>query len=162
MKLLDTSSLICLFTEVQFSQGILLWLDHGYKIFLPTEAYEELSEKYPTKKKVEEELKKKLIQKLARLDQKEMDEIKKRHISLGRGELAVIIHGISQKEKGEKYWVVLDDKKARQVASKYKLNLTGSYGLVKALYNRKAIDQNKFTEIVKRMKTNCRISIEGI
>lgn len=104
----------------EYYQNTTLWLNNN------------LLKQYINDKKINV-IKKDLIQTI--------EQLKIRYPNLHEGELSVIALGLSCKNSSRDYICVLDEKNARKVAQRLKLNLTGSIGLIKLIK-----DQNNWTE----------------
>jgi len=63
----------------------------------------------------------------------------------------------------KRYYAVIDDGKARDIAKKHDVNLTGTYGLLKTLYDKNKIDEKMFLECKLAMEnSNFRINFGKI
>ncbi|MBU2100244.1 hypothetical protein KKB11_03360, partial [Candidatus Micrarchaeota archaeon] len=159
---LDTSCLICIFSEIDFPSVLHKWIGEGYKICIPFEVFSELQDNYKTKSKVENEIKSDKIKVLNKIEEQKIEILKNRFPILGKGELSVIVIAKELEDSKKKYYAVLDDKKARETAKKLQINFTGSYGLIKALLDKKLINQELFEQLVKKMKeSNFRMIFKG-
>ncbi|MDK2939650.1 MAG: hypothetical protein PWQ51_1815 [Methanolobus sp.] len=158
MKLVDSSCIICLFNEINKPHILLDWLDHDYKIVITNHVFDELQENENTKVKLDSEIAKGniIVQNITSNDQ--LIALKNRYPYLGMGELSVIQLALDFNKHGERYYAVLDDGRARKVASKLGVNLTGTYGLLKTLKQKNYIDEEHF-ELCKIEMSNSNFRI---
>ncbi len=152
MKLLDTSCLVCLFTEINSPDILYKWIERGYNVCIPFEVFSELQSSHQTKNHVDKDINQKKISVLEKIDQSQFNQFKNRHPYLGIGESAVILKAIEMEKSKQRCYAVLDDKKARVVAEKYGINFTGSYGLINALKARGLITQDQCDDAINKMK----------
>jgi len=73
--------------------------------------------------------------------------LKRRYPFLGDGELSIIQWGLNLKESGS-YYCIIDDLRARKVAKKLNLSLSGSIGLIILLKNKNNFSPDKIEEII--------------
>ena len=152
MKVMDTSCLICFFTEIDYPSILFRWFDRGHELCIPHEVFLELADNHKTKEKVYGQIDSKKIAVFDQIEKRKLDDFKKRHPILGKGEIATILKTLEVSKYTERCYAVLDDGKARGVAAKYEINFTGSYGLVKALKDKSIISVEEFENIKDRMR----------
>lgn len=73
--------------------------------------------------------------------------LKRRYPFLGDGELSIIQWGLNLKDFCS-YYCIIDDLRARKVAKKLNLNLSGSIGLIILLKNKNNYSSDKIDEII--------------
>lgn len=71
------------------------------------------------------------------------DEIKARYPYLGDGEISVLARGQQLEKEEASYTCVLDDKRARNVATALGLQFTGTLGLLNRLEQRGVLDRDE-------------------
>lgn len=151
MKLVDSSCIICVFDEINRPYILMDWLKRNYQIVITEQVYGELQENPKTKEIVNPEIKKGKITVKNIVTQDECDSFKNRYPTLGMGEISIIQTALKLNKQGEKYYAVLDDGRARKVASKLGVKLTGTYGLLKSLNEKGCIDKENFELCKKAM-----------
>lgn len=88
----------------------------------------------------------------------EYDELKRRYPMLGKGELSIIQWGLNLKDTCS-YHCVLDDLKARKIATSLGLSISGSVGLIVILKEKNKYSKYKIDEIIDSIEnSNFRIS----
>ena len=147
MKVLDSSSVIGLYKELNETKIILIWKDLGHESFITIEVHAELQKNETTYKLFRPDFKKniKLIE-VAKPE--EIIEFKNKYPYLGKGEISVILTGA--KIKDNKCYCILDDRKARKVAQQQGILFTGTLGMIKKLKEKEIITPEKFDEILKK------------
>ena len=73
--------------------------------------------------------------------------LKRRYPFLGDGELSIIQWGLNLKES-RSYYCIIDDLRARKVAKKLNLSLSGSVGLILLLKNKNHYSSDKIDKII--------------
>ncbi|MBN1157710.1 hypothetical protein JXA85_08890 [Candidatus Woesearchaeota archaeon] len=163
MKIVDSSCLICLFSEINRPFILLRWRKRGYRIVLTQEVHDELQVNKDTKKKVDPYVNKKEIVIESIIKEDELQVFRKRHPTLGIGESSVILTGIKLNKTGKRYYAILDDSNARKIAKKYGITFTGTYGLLKTLVEKGEIEQDIYEQCKKDMeKSNFRINFDKV
>jgi len=144
MKLVDSSCIICLFSEIERPNVLLDWIKYGYQIVITQHVYDELQNNVETKNKATPHIKNGNIIIQNTLSHDEITHLSKRFPYLGFGELSVIQTALSLNRQDKRYYAVLDDGRARKVALKLGVNLTGTYGLLKTLKEKGYISEEQF------------------
>jgi predicted nucleic acid-binding protein len=144
MKIADSSCLVCVFEEINRPYILLDWIRRGYQIILTEEVYNELKENEKTISKVQPEIVKGNIRVQSIITQEELNNFRVRYPILGKGESSVILTALKLNDQKRRYYAVLDDDKARKVAAKLGVNLTGTYGLLKKLKEKGYLDEKQF------------------
>lgn len=84
--------------------------------------------------------------------------LKRRYPYLGEGELSIIQWGLNLKEHCS-YYCVLDDLRARNIAKKLNLTISGSIGLIILVLNKKDYSSSEIDGIIEAIdKSNFRIN----
>lgn len=130
------------------------WLKRNYQIVITEQVYGELQKNPETKEIVNPEIEKGKIKVKNIVTQDECDFFKNRYPTLGMGEISIIQTALKLNKQGEKYYAVLDDGRARKVATKLGVKLTGTYGLLKSLKEKGCIDKENFELCKKAMASS--------
>lgn len=130
------------------------WLKRNYQIVITEQVYGELQNNSETKKIVNPEIKKGKIKVKNTVTKNECDAFKNRYPFLGMGEISIIQTAIKLNQQGGRYYAVLDDGRARKVATKLGVKLTGTYGLLKSLKEKGCIDEEHFELCKKAMESS--------
>lgn len=163
MKILDTSAIICTFTEINEPEIVLKWKDRGHALTIPNVVYKELCANANTISKVKPYTEDGRISITTTTNEEDIKKFKVRHLNLGNGEISVILTSISLNKKGKKYYAVIDDKQARKVAKQYNVNLTGTFGLLMALKSKGLIDIKYYNMVREKFKNSgFRINVEEL
>lgn len=163
MKLVDSSCLICIFNEINRPLILLSWMEMGYKIAITGQVHEELQQNNETKSKVNPQIMEGNIEVKGLISEKEVLNFRNRYPTLGKGEISIILSAIYLNKMKKRYYAVIDDSNARLVAKKYGVNLTGTYGLLKALKEKGHIDDKQFSIYKEELKkSNFRINFNKV
>ena len=163
MKLVDSSCLVCVFTEINRPFILMDWIKRGYQIIITHEVYKELQDNEKTNKIIVSEIKKENIKINNIITKQELDAFRTRYLRLGIGECSVILTSLKMNKSKKRYYAILDDGAARKVASKLGVNLTGTYGLLKTLKEKGHIDETLFIQCKQDMeKSNFRIDFNKV
>jgi len=163
MKITDSSCIICVFTEINRPYILMDWMRRGYQIIITQEVYNELKDNEKTIKKVEPEIKKGNIKIQNTITEKELNNFRTRYTILGIGESSVILTALKLNQQKRRYYAILDDGNARKVASKLGVNLTGTYGLLKALKEKGYLNEEQFNQCKQDMeKSKFRIDFKKV
>jgi len=73
---------------------------------------------------------------------------------LGAGEIEVIAYGLYLKNIGEEYLCLLDDKKARNIASSLGLEIIGTLGIMDKLFLTDFLTKEEYKLYLKKLKTS--------
>ena len=97
------------------------------------------------------------------LTKQEIENFKNRHPNLGFGEIETILIGISLLSTKKRNYCVIDDGRARKIAKKYGISLTGTYGLIKRLFQKGILNDFEFKLLLENMKkSKFRINLEEL
>ncbi|MFH1972665.1 MAG: hypothetical protein ABIJ18_04270 [archaeon] len=163
MKITDSSCLICIFVEIEKPFILLNWIKRGYKIVIPHQIFKELQKNKKTFEKVKPKINEGLITLQKLINEEDIIKFRNRHPQLGKGEISVILTAIMLNKQKKRYYAVIDDKNARKIAQKYNIQLTGTYGLLKTLNDKKVISKKEFTDCKKAMQdSKFRINFDKI
>jgi predicted nucleic acid-binding protein len=153
-KIFDTSSLVCILKEIAYPEILGLCTRDGYEIIVPQLVYDEL-EKNPES-----------FAKLSALgsytivpvDPACCAQLKKRYAWMGDGEISVFCDGLSREGRGERYYCVLDDNRAKIKGRSLSLRATGTIGLLIWQKQKGAVSQQESEEIHRRfLNSRCYI-----
>lgn len=163
MKLIDSSCLICLFKEINRPFILSFWKKRGYDIVITNEVYSEIKKNPLTDKLIEDEIKNGNLSIKDLISKEELEEFRKRHPQLGIGECSIIIFAKKLNLSKQRYYAVIDDRKAYSIAKTYDVKLTGTYGLLKTLKEKGEIETKIFDDCKEKMaKSNFRINFDKI
>lgn len=139
------------------------WIERQYQIAITQQVYDELQQNPQTKEKINTEIKNGRIKVENIVTQNELDSLKNRYPFLGKGEISIIQTALKLNASDKRYYAILDDSRARKVATRLGVNLTGTYGLLKALKEKGCIDENHFELCKEDMsKSNFRINFDVV
>lgn len=163
MKVLDTSSVICIFNEIDEPDIILKWQNVGHEIVIPSAVNKELHNNTNSLNKIAKYVRNNTIKIIEGVSLAEIEKFKGIYPRLGKGEIAVILTSIYLSREKKHYYAVIDDKYARKVAINRGVNLTGTFGLISELLNRGLIELEHYKRIkVKLGTSNFHIDIERL
>lgn len=163
MKILDTSSVICTFTEINEPEILLMWKHRGHELTIPNVVYNELCANKNTILKVRPYTEDGRISITTTISDDDIKKFKIRHITLGNGEISVILYSIRLNKIGKKYYAVIDDKQARKIAKQYNVNLTGTFGLLLGLRNKGLIDTKYYDKVKEKFRNSqFRINVDEL
>jgi len=149
--IVDTSVLIAFYTELQRGELLSALRAVGYEIFVPEYIIStEMQTDFDT---VHEEIARDIVKELPRIRDEDLEELRFRFPSLGRGELEVIWWGISLSRNGEDYLCILDDWKARKAAEQLGIKIIGTLSILEILNKLAIISEEEKTEIFETLRT---------
>ena len=149
MKLLDNSCISLFILEIP-EYNFLIELHEINESLNITEHVKKEFDKTGNLKKLEENLDNEIIN----LEHIDYDpSLKRRYPFLGDGELSIIQWGLILRESCS-YYCVIDDLRARNVAKKLKLSLSGSLGLIITLKNKKDYSSEKIEKIIESIENS--------
>jgi len=156
-NLFDTSPLILFIDFISQHRCIDHLYNLGEKINISQEVYDEYY--YKTTYGVNNHLLNDYIenQKINVLEKdisKEVFRLYNRYPNLHQGELSTIAVGNICKDKKKNYLCVIDDKKARNIAKRLNLNLSGSIGLIKHLKNNNLFNNDDIDCIISDIENS--------
>jgi predicted nucleic acid-binding protein len=130
MKIFDTSSVICIFSEISFPKILDICIKRGETIAVPSLVYEELKKNKNTWEK---------FRAFSRFDvtddfdKDEYERLQNRYPGLHPGEISVICCGLQRTRDGRRHYCIIDETPARKLAKSFGasngLKLTGTVGL---------------------------------
>lgn len=154
MKLiLDTSSLIAFYVEMNAPFLLKELKKRGHKILIPFLVADEISKKDRSYESFTKDTQRKIISILERFGEPETSLFLQRYPYLGGGETEVILWGRRFRKKKLDYCCVLDDKRARRVAEGFSLRYTGTIGIIESLEEWGVISSHELKEILKKLKS---------
>lgn len=160
MKLMDTSSIILFLERIQEYEFLITFSQNGEIMIITPDVEREYYKKAGDNINPDYNLGQLLQDKILLKDNCEINEIfKKRYFKLGIGEKSIMSLALEYKKQNKEYYCVLDDKDARKIAKRLKLNLTGSIGLLLQL-KEKGLIENPSELITKIKKSTFNISDE--
>ena len=118
MKLVDSSCLVCVFTEINRSFILMDWIKRGYQIVITDEVYREIQNNEKTNKIISPEIKKGNIKINNGISKQELELFRTRFPMLGVGERSIILESLKLNKSKKRYYAILDDGAARKIASK--------------------------------------------
>ncbi len=158
MKILDASTIIAIIHEINRPDLIDKILKLGHKLVIPSYIVKsELLDK-STREIICKFIKQKKIHVLKKNSFNEIQEFQKKFLGLGLGECDCILSYKKLNGNGEKYYCILDDKKARGKASELDIKYTGLIGLLKLIKNRNIMSSDEINHVIILLKkSNFRI-----
>jgi len=156
-KIFDTSSLVCILKEITYPGILDLCVRDGYELIIPQPVYEEL------RKNPESFAKFSALgtYTIVPVDPECCAKLKKRYSWMGDGEISVFCDGLSREQRGERYFCVLDDNRAKKKGRSLPLRTTGTVGLLKWQKQKGAISQEESEDIRRRfLNSGCYIKSE--
>jgi predicted nucleic acid-binding protein len=150
MKLvLDSSVIIAFYTELNKPELMQSLINLGHELIIPLSVLEEIK-KGQTITRLQPDVNNQKITIRSKLES-EINRLNRRYPSLHKGEIEVILWGLSYNNSGEQYLCIIDDKQARQVALKNKIKITGTIGLLKMLSDAGLISESERENLVKQL-----------
>lgn len=154
-KILDTSAIIAFYNELKIPEILYELNDIDYNITIPISVYNEL--KRPTFDAVKTGVDLGKITLLDPIQTNEIKSLKDRYPYLKNGELEVILWGTRLNLRQIKYFCILDDKHARDVATKNNIVYTGTKGLIKYLAKKGIVTTGQADTLITQLQqTNFR------
>jgi predicted nucleic acid-binding protein len=151
MKIIvDTSVLIAFYTELELGHLLVSLKAFGYEIVIPE--YIVRNEMRMDLDTLFEAIETGAIQKLPQIREDDLEELKFRFPSLGRGELEVIWWGLSLSRFSEEYLCVLDDLKARKAAEQLGIKIIGTLRILEILNELEIISEEEKAEIYETLR----------
>lgn len=152
MKILDATTIIAIFSEINCPDLIEKILQLGHELVIPSHIMKsELLDK-TTLKITQSFVEKEKIQILEKNSIEEIKEFQKDFPGLGLGECDSMLSYQKLTSKEEKAYCILDDRKARTKASELKIEYTGLIGLLKMIKEREIMNSEEICEVVKMLK----------
>jgi len=150
LKILDTEMLIGFFKDLDEPLIFSKLAKLGYKLKVPVRVYSEL--KGISFKKCQECIKNKEMSIFNGISEKEIIKMKNRHPKLGNGELEVIAWGLYCKRNNIKYYCILNDKEAKNVAKECNISFSDTKSLLYLLVAKKELTKEKVSSIIQKSK----------
>lgn len=130
MKIFDTSSVICILSEISFPKILDVCIKRNYSIAVPSPVYEELKKNKNTWEKFRAFSRFDVIDDF---DKGEYERLLNRYPGLHPGEVSVICCGLQMTRNGKRHYCIIDETPARKLANSFGasngLKLTGTVGL---------------------------------
>jgi len=126
MKIFDTSSIVCIFREVQYPRILDVCKGLGYRLSITPQVYEEITENTETLRHLEAYGNVEIVQDG---DAECCKKLAKRYPWLHKGELSVLCAGVAKKQDNQRYYCVIDER-ARNLRENLKIRVTGTVGLI--------------------------------
>ncbi|NLX38123.1 MAG: hypothetical protein GXY73_01215 [Methanothrix sp.] len=131
MKIFDTSSVICILSEICSPKILDICIKNGYSIAIPSPVFEEIKKNKKTYS---------MLQNcnpfviLNDFDKVEYEKLLRRHPELHEGEVSVICCALHRMRNGDRHYCIIDETAARKFVgsdgSCSSLKLTGTVGLI--------------------------------
>ena len=106
MKIFDTSSIVCIFREVQYPKILDACKDLGYRLSITPQVYEEIMENPETVQHLEAYGNVEII---PDGDTECYKKLAKRYPWQHKGELSVLCAGVAREQENQRYYCVIDD-----------------------------------------------------
>ncbi len=145
MLVFNASPLIYLCSELKREDLLLKIKEIDSKLILPEKVNEELKDA-TTRKKINSLLEQKVLILEKSMDESRFEYLQNEYFQLGKGELSAIVLAEANNST-----VVLDEKKAREVAQELNLSFIGVLGLTLKIYKEGLINISEAKEISKQM-----------
>lgn len=126
MKIFDTSSIVCIFREVQYPKILDACKDLGYRFSITSQVYEEITKNPETLQHLEAYGDVDIIRDG---DAERYERLAKRYPWLHKGELSVLCAAVAKKRDNKRYYCVIDER-ARNLRDKLQIRVTGTVGLI--------------------------------
>lgn len=160
MKLMDTSSIIFFLDEIPEFEFIITFSQNGEIMIITSVVEEEYYKKTISTINPNYNLNLLLSEGILLKEDCSINPmIKNRYFNLGDGEKSIMSLALKYEEQGSKYYCVIDDKQARNIAKNLGLNVTGSIGLLLIL-KEKGLLENPNDVVNKIKKSTFNISDE--
>ena len=151
MKIFDSSPIIAFYSELDDPDLLHKFAELGYGLSIPKSVFNEI-ETGKTSDKLKSSIACGKIKVLPSLPEEEILRFKNRYPYLGNGEIEVILWWLKLKSAVNKNYCIIDDKKARKVAEKYKVVFTGTIGLIDLLFKKQVIAHDGREALLKKLE----------
>lgn len=152
MKILDATTIIAIFNEIDCPNLIDKILELGHDLIIPSYIMKsELLDK-STLKITHKFVKQEKIQILEKNSIEEIQEFQKSFPGLGLGECDSMLSCQKLKNDGTRVYCILDDGKARTKASELNIEYTGLIGLLKLIKDRNIMRPDEINEVIVMLK----------
>ena len=152
MKILDATTIIAVFNEINCPDLINKILELGHELVIPSHIMKsELLDK-STLKLIQKFVKEEKIQILDKNSMEEIQEFQKDFPGLGLGECDSMLSYQKLNGDGDKVYCILDDGKARSKASELDIEYTGLIGLLKLIKDRNIMNSDEIDEVITMLK----------
>ena len=153
MKILEATTLIAIIKEIDCPDIINSIFKLNHKLIIPLYVYNELIDS-KTKTTCDIFIKENKLTVSNLNSITEIIDLQKTYPFLGRGELDSILHYKKLSDRGIPVYCVLDDKKARKIATLNHILHTGLIGLLKMLKNKLIITAVEYENILHSLKNS--------
>lgn len=126
MKVFDTSSIVCIFREIEYPKVLDVCKSLGYQLSITPQVYEEIQGNPETFRHFEAY---ESIVVVENSDTECYEHLLKRYPWMHKGELSVLSAGMAEKKDGNRYYCVIDER-ARNLRDTLQLRVTGTVGLI--------------------------------
>ncbi len=126
MKIFDTSSIVCIFREVEYPGILDVCKDLGYRLSVTPQVYEEIKDNPETLRRLETYGNVEIVDDG---DAECCKNLAKRYPWLHKGELSVLCAGVAREQGKQRYYCVIDER-ARNLRGNLKIRVTGTVGLI--------------------------------
>ena len=146
MFILDASVIISFYREMGIPDTLHVLVKHGHKLIIPSRVYAEI--KGDSFSILLEAIETGKIILCSKVSSEECNNLKIKHPPLSNGEIEVILLGLELVTQTSCV-CVLDDKKARAVATSYGLNVIGTSDLLNKMLNKDIITKEQRDKLIK-------------
>ena len=151
MKILDSSPIIAFYTELDNPNILHKFSELGYELRIPQSVFVEIK-KGKTFDKLKANVTSGKLKMLDHLPEEDILRFKNRYPYLGYGEIEVILWWLHlNSTTNDKNYCIIDDRRARKVAEKFNVVLTGTIGLIDILFKKEVITQNEREELIENL-----------
>ena len=126
MKIFDTSSIVCIFREIEYPKILDVCDDLGYLLSITPQVYEEITENPETLRCLEAYGGVEIIDDG---DTECSERLARRYPWLHKGEISVICAGVAEKRDKKRYYCIIDER-ARNLRDRLQIRVTGTIGLI--------------------------------
>ena len=147
MKIFDTSSIVCIFREVQYPKILDACKGLGYRLSITPQVYEEIMENPETLRHLEAYGNIEIVQDG---DTECCKRLAKRYPWLHKGELSVLCAGVAIERDKKRCYCVIDER-ARNLRDILQIRVTGTVGLILWERERLALTDGECHDLYNRV-----------
>jgi len=126
MKIFDTSSVVCIFSEIKYPKIFEICKEYGYQLCITPQVYDEITQNPETFQHLKGYGDINIVN---TVDGDCYTKLSKRYPWMHKGEISVLCAGLSKKGSHERYYCIIDER-ARKLRDKLHVRVTGTVGLI--------------------------------
>jgi predicted nucleic acid-binding protein len=148
MKILDTSSIVCLLKEIRFPKALDACISHGYRLTTTQQVYNEIRKNPETFHE---------FSRYGKFTVIPVDDdpcfrmLAKRYPWLHTGEISVLCLGLHKEQAHERYICIIDER-ARNLRNKLHIRIHGTIGLLLWQKDRGDLSTRECQDLYKKIK----------